>query len=162
MGKKTPIVGYPARGQAPEIFAMRLKSNMAEREGFEPSELVRVHLISNQAHSATLAPLQTSRIEYAVSFSRSTQSALLLVNYVFHRFRFQTQIDVIRVQTIGNKSWPMLIGRPIHRRVGFIKWRHIFYRSRHTLMEVMLIITGIFYRLCRFTRGHTMPWHQHL
>ena len=31
---------------------------MAEREGFEPSEPVRVHLISNQAHSATLPPLQ--------------------------------------------------------------------------------------------------------
>ena len=30
---------------------------MAEREGFEPSEPVRVHLISNQAHSATLSPL---------------------------------------------------------------------------------------------------------
>ncbi len=26
MGKKPPIVGYPARGQAPEIFAMRLKN----------------------------------------------------------------------------------------------------------------------------------------
>jgi hypothetical protein len=32
---------------------------MAEREGFEPSEPVRVHLISNQAHSATLSSLQT-------------------------------------------------------------------------------------------------------
>ena len=31
---------------------------MAEREGFEPSEPVRVHLISNQAHSATLSSLQ--------------------------------------------------------------------------------------------------------
>ena len=30
---------------------------MAEREGFEPSEPVRVHLISNQAHSATLSSL---------------------------------------------------------------------------------------------------------
>ena len=33
-------------------------AHMAEKEGFEPSELVRVHLISNQAHSATLSLLQ--------------------------------------------------------------------------------------------------------
>ena len=31
---------------------------MAEREGFEPSEPARVHLISNQARSATPASLQ--------------------------------------------------------------------------------------------------------
>ena len=30
---------------------------LAEREGFEPSERVSVHLISSQAHSASLAPL---------------------------------------------------------------------------------------------------------
>jgi hypothetical protein len=30
---------------------------MAEREGFEPSEPARVHLISNQARSATPPPL---------------------------------------------------------------------------------------------------------
>ena len=30
---------------------------VAEREGFEPSEPVRIHLISNQAHSATLSSL---------------------------------------------------------------------------------------------------------
>jgi len=29
MGEKIPIVGYPARGQAPEIFAMRLNFHLA-------------------------------------------------------------------------------------------------------------------------------------
>jgi hypothetical protein len=33
-------------------------NQLAEKEGFEPSELVRVHLISNQAHSATLSLLR--------------------------------------------------------------------------------------------------------
>jgi hypothetical protein len=30
---------------------------MAEREGFEPPEPLRAHLISSQAHSTTLPPL---------------------------------------------------------------------------------------------------------
>ena len=33
--------------------------NVAEREGFEPSEPLRVHLISSQARSAAPAPLQS-------------------------------------------------------------------------------------------------------
>jgi len=33
---------------------------MAEREGFEPSEPLRVHMISNHAHSTTLPPLRKS------------------------------------------------------------------------------------------------------
>ena len=47
---------------------------LAEREGFEPSERSRVHLISSQAHSASLAPLRTRRIGYAVLISRSTHT----------------------------------------------------------------------------------------
>jgi hypothetical protein len=31
---------------------------MAEREGFEPSEPLRIHMISNHAHSTTLPPLR--------------------------------------------------------------------------------------------------------
>jgi hypothetical protein len=31
---------------------------MAEREGFEPSVPLRVHVISNHAHSTTLPPLR--------------------------------------------------------------------------------------------------------
>ena len=34
---------------------------MAEREGFEPSVLLLVRLISSQVHSTTLPPLRTER-----------------------------------------------------------------------------------------------------
>ena len=40
---------------------------MAEREGFEPSEPARVHLISNQARSAAPASLLMRRFYYVNS-----------------------------------------------------------------------------------------------
>ncbi len=48
---------------------------MAEREGFEPSELVRVHLISNQAHSANSGTSPKERIGYALCKNFQTSSA---------------------------------------------------------------------------------------
>ncbi len=49
-------------------FIVILLANMAEREGFEPSEPVRVQLISSQSHSASLAPLQWEYCSYLRSF----------------------------------------------------------------------------------------------
>ena len=43
----------PLRGNEFKDFLL-----LAEKEGVEPSEPVRVHLISNQAHSATLSLLR--------------------------------------------------------------------------------------------------------
>ena len=40
---------------------------MAEREGFEPSVRASVHLISSQAHSASLAPLRGGEFYYQTS-----------------------------------------------------------------------------------------------
>src|SRR5271154_4787225 len=37
---------------------VRAEKRMAEREGFEPPEPLRAHLISSQAHSTTLPPLR--------------------------------------------------------------------------------------------------------
>ena len=37
---------------------------LAEREGFEPSVRASVHLISSQAHSASLAPLRGGEFYY--------------------------------------------------------------------------------------------------
>ena len=48
------------RQEADALYQGCPKTHLAEKEGFEPSELVRVHLISNQAHSATLSLLQCS------------------------------------------------------------------------------------------------------
>ena len=78
---------------------------LAEREGFEPSERSRVHLISSQAHSASLAPLRTGGIGYAVSISCSIHSPP-----IDHRFGFQAKVDVIgasrRLATkAGRRSW---------------------------------------------------------
>jgi hypothetical protein len=44
-------------GAAPEAL-LPLGKKMAEREGFEPSEPLRIHMISNHAHSTTLPPLR--------------------------------------------------------------------------------------------------------
>ena len=54
---------------------------LAEREGFEPSERSRVHLISSQAHSASLAPLQNKAhrirgIDFALNTYRATHSVI--------------------------------------------------------------------------------------
>ncbi len=51
---------------------------MAEREGFEPSELVRVHLISNQAHSANsgTSPKRAHSIRIMQKFSNTVTAGL--------------------------------------------------------------------------------------
>jgi hypothetical protein len=53
---------------------------MAEREGFEPSELVRVHLISNQARSASsgTSPKRSHSIRITQKFSNLIHPLMLL------------------------------------------------------------------------------------
>ena len=41
---------------------MESPKKMAEREGFEPSVPLPAHLISSQAHSATLSPLRAEKL----------------------------------------------------------------------------------------------------
>jgi hypothetical protein len=52
-------------------FANEFIGNLAERQGFEPWEPVRVHLISSQADSTALAPLRRA---FCVTTSRRRQS----------------------------------------------------------------------------------------
>ena len=50
--------------QKAPCVCMRLFGFVAEREGFEPSVRASVHLISSQAHSASLAPLRGREFYY--------------------------------------------------------------------------------------------------
>ncbi len=49
---------------------------MAEREGFEPSVLLLVRLISSQVHSTTLPPLRTEKKLYPCNYKTLASGGL--------------------------------------------------------------------------------------
>ncbi len=64
------MLPYPAEMQEPGLFDRVLN---AEKEGFEPPVPVKAHLISNQAHSTTLALLLAVREDKAGKVRRGKQ-----------------------------------------------------------------------------------------
>ena len=68
---------------------------MAEKEGFEPSVPVKVHLLSRQAHSTTLAPLLFSAtVHLANHISRAQVLDLRAACVLFNGVR---RVDQMRV-----------------------------------------------------------------
>src|SRR5687767_12378379 len=72
------------RGQAGDGIGGRLKTGLAERVGFEPTERFPVHSISSAASSTTPAPLREIRIS----------------NFEFRNFLWRRGWD-------SNPRWPL-------------------------------------------------------
>ncbi len=55
-----PTILHALEHMATELWTAdkRITNLSTERVGFEPTESLRIHLISSQAHSTTLPPLQ--------------------------------------------------------------------------------------------------------
>ncbi len=67
----------------PSLVFLKATDKVAEREGFEPSEPLRIHMISNHAHSTTLPPLRRNKPRTVTE--RSTRLRVFIGQLKAHR-----------------------------------------------------------------------------